>query len=177
MNKHEYDYVNLVERFGEDKIKNRLTSIDECMSVFIKRMGYEEKCKISTGILYQAIIDYFADIDRLKEFHHIDSINYIKIHAYTSYWLLRRKPIQIIEDDDTDPELAFVNENFVAFYIFTFLLGDDSRVVIRQDRLQEYNEFTENIKYVFRYRAVTAQMIETILESYNAGRIFELSKQ
>ena len=173
MNKHEYDYVNLVERFGEDKIKSRLSSIDECMSVFIKSMGYEEKCRISTGVLYQAIIDYML----AKNSNGIFFINYIKIHAYTSYWLLRRKPIQIVKDDDMDSELAFVNENFVAFYLFTFLLGDDSRVVIRRDKLQEYNEFTENIKYVLRYRAVTAQMIETILESYNAGRIFELSKQ
>ena len=89
---------------------------------------------------------------------------------------MRRKPIQIIEDDDYDTELPFINENFVAFYLFTFLLGEDNQVVIKQDRLQEYNEFAENIKYVFRYRAITAQMIETILESYNAGRIFELSK-
>lgn len=39
----------------------------------------------------------------------------------------------------------------------------------------DYNEFVGNLKYVLRYRMVTPQTIETILESYNAGRVFERS--
>lgn len=71
--------------------------------------------------------------------------------------------------------MAFINENFVASYLFQFLRGDNRGVVIKKvDRL-EYDEFIENLKYVLRYRMVTSQMLETILESYIAGRVFERS--
>ncbi len=91
---------------------------------------------MSVSLLNQAVIDYFADIDRLKNFHKIDKINYLKVHAYSAYWLLRRKPIQIIQEDE-DTELAFMNENFVASYLFQFLRGQDYGVVIKAGRIFE----------------------------------------
>lgn len=63
----------------------------------------------------------------------------------------------------------------MATYLLQFLRGDNRGVVIKKDNRMEYEEFVENLKYVLRYRMVTSQMLETILESYNAGRIFERS--
>lgn len=174
-NKSNYDYEEILKHFGKEKIMDRYNTLENYINIFIERKNYQDKVKISYGLLNQAIIDYFADIDRLKNFHRIDKINYVKIHAYSAYWLLRRKPIQIICDDDEDMELPFVNENFVASYLLQFLRGDNKGVVIKKaDRLY-YEEFVENLKYVLRYRMVTAQTLETILESYSAGRIFERS--
>lgn len=175
MNRSNYDYEEIVEHFGEDKLIARYETIEQYMLNFIERSGYTDKVVIASSVLNQALIDYFADIDRLKNFHHIDRVNYVKIHAYSAYWILRRKPIQIVEDNDEDIELAFVNENFVASYLMRFLREDNHGVVIKENDRQEYNEFVNNLKYVLRYRVVTAQMIETMIESYKAGRIFERS--
>lgn len=174
MNKSNYDYEEIIEHFGKEKIMSRFNTLEEYLNIFIGRSKFKNNVTISYSLLNQAIIDYFADIDRLKNFHHIEKINFIKVHAYSAYWLLRRKPIQIIDDND-DTELAFMNENFVASYLLQFLRGDNRGVVIKKTDRLDYDEFVENLKYVLRYRMVTPQMLETILESYTAGRIFERS--
>lgn len=68
-----------------------------------------------------------------------------------------------------------MNENFVASYLLQFLRGENRGVVIKKTDRLDYDEFVENLKYVLRYRMVTPQMLETFLESYTAGRIFERS--
>lgn len=174
-NRTNYDYEKIVAHFGKDKIMQRYQTLEEYLNIFIDRSNFKKNAAVSNSLLNQAVIDYFADIDRLKDFHPIGHTNYIKIHAYTAYWLLRRKPIQIIVDNDEDIELAFINENFVASYLMQFLRGDYRGVIIKKEDRVGYNEFVENLKYVLRYRMVTPQTLETILESYNAGRIFERS--
>lgn len=174
-NRSNYDYQEIVERFGKEKIINRYNTLEECINIFIDRSGFRDNVALSKSLLNQAVIDYFADIDRLKNFHLIDKTNFIKIHAYSAYWLLRRKPIQIIKDDQENIELAFINENFVASYLMQFLRGENKGVIIQKEDRHAYEEFISNLKYVLRYRLITAQTLETILESYGAGRIFEKS--
>lgn len=174
-NRSNYNYEEIIEHFGKDKIMKRYNALEEYMNIFIQRSEYKESVFVSYSLLNQAIIDYFADIDRLKNFHKIERVNFIKVHAYSAYWLLRRKPIQIRVDDNEDTELAFINENFVASYLMQFLRGEQKGVVIKKEDRLEYDEFVSNLKYVLRYRMVTPQSIETILEGYNAGRIFERS--
>ena len=130
---------------------------------------------IAESVLNQAVVDYFADIHRLKNFHHIEAVNYLKIHAYTAYWILRRKPLQIIQDDSKDVELAFVNERFVASYLLHYLRGDYADVIIAESERLTYFEFVKNLEYYLRYRVVTPQMLETMLEAYQAGISFHKS--
>lgn len=124
-NRSNYDYEEIIKNFGREKLIKRYNTLRQYMEQYIQRAEYSGKVQIADSVLNQAVIDYFADIDRLKNFHKIDKINYTKIHAYTAYWLLRRKPLQIVEDDDENMELPFVNENFVASYLLQFMRGED----------------------------------------------------
>ena len=173
MNCKKYDYVELVDSFGEDKIKKRYTTLYEYMDSFIKRNKYENQVVIADSVLNQCIIDYFADVYRLKEFHDIEKINYVKIHAYTAYWLIRRKPLQIIKDDIENIDLAFDNEKFVASYLIQYLRGKHESVFILEEDRPLYMEFVKNLEYCLRYRVITPQMLETMLESYQAGMAFQ----
>lgn len=170
-----YDYSDVLAAFGKDKIEKRYETLQKYLEAFIKRHKYERKVSIAESVLNQAVIDYFADIHRLKNFHHIEAVNYLKIHAYTAYWILRRKPLQIIEDNADDVELAFVNERFVASYLFQYLRGDYTDVIIVESERVAYFEFVKNLEYYLRYRVVTPQMLETMLEAYQAGVSFQKS--
>lgn len=174
-NKSNYDYEEIIEHFGKEKIMQRYSTLEEYLNSFIERSKFKDNVIISYSLLNQAVIDYFADVDRLKNFHHIDNINFIKIHAYSAYWILRRRPIQIVKDCGDNTEIAFINENFVASYLLQFLRGEDKGVVIKKEDRLDYDGFVENLKYVLRYRMVTPQTIETMLEAYVAGRVFERS--
>lgn len=171
-NRKSYDYNELVDSFGQEKIEARYIALYEYLESFIKRNKYEKNVMIANSVLNQVVIDYFTDIYRLKEFHKIKHINFIKIHAYIAYWLLRRKPLKIIEDNEDGVELALVNERFVASYLLQFLRGKHEKVFLLEEDRQDYMEFVKNMEYVLRYRTVTAQMLETVLESYMAGMAF-----
>lgn len=170
-----YDYSEILADFGKEKIEQRYDTLYEYLSAFIKRHKYEGKIVIAESVLNQAVIDYFADVHRLKNFHHIEAINYLKIHAYTAYWILRRKPLQIVEDDQEDLDRAFVNEKFVASYLIQYLRGENTNVIILESERLPYFEFVKNLEYSLRYRTVTPQMLETILEAYQAGEAFQKS--
>ncbi len=175
INNKSFDYNDILASFGERKIEERYSTLYEYLETFIKRHNYESKVVIANSVLNQAIIDYFVDIFRLKSFHQIEIANHIKIHAYTAYWILRRKPLQIIQDDVNDVNLAFVNEKFVASYLIQFTRGEYDKVIILEDERQAYFEFAKNLEYFLRYRYVTPQMIETMLEAYMAGKAFQKS--
>ena len=83
--------------------------------------------------------------------------------------------MQIIEDNADDVELAFVNERFVASYLFQYLRGDYTDVIIVEPERVAYFEFVKNLEYYLRYRVVTPQMLETMLEAYQAGMSFQKS--
>lgn len=170
-----YDYKDILLDFGREKIEKRYTILHEYLLEFIKRHKYEEKVHIADSVLNQAVIDYFTDIYRLKQFHHIEAVNYLKIHAYTAYWILRRKPLQIIKDDIEDVELAFVNERFVTSYLIQYLRGNNVEVTIAESERVIYYEFVKNLEYYLKYRTVTPQMLETMLQAYQAGMSFEKS--
>lgn len=50
--------------------------------------------------LTSEVIDYFLDIDRLKEFAEIPEVNDTKIYAYTSCRVLKQKPLQVVSMQD-----------------------------------------------------------------------------
>ena len=170
-----YDYSEIIADFGQEKIEKRYETLYEYLDAFIKRHKYVGKVAIAESVLNQAVVDYFADVHRLKNFHHIEAINYLKIHAYTAYWILRRKPLQIIEDSLEDIDRAFVNEKFVASYLLDYLRGEDTNVIIIESERLLYFEFVKNLEYYLRYRTVTPQMLETLLEAYQAGEAFQRS--
>lgn len=169
-NKSIFSYQDVLESFGEEKVANRYDSIMEQLNGFIKRNKYTDKVSVCPGIVNQLVIDYFTDIFRLKEFHHIDLTNYIKITAYTAYWIVRRKPLQIIKDDIEDIELAFCNENFVLSYIMRFLQQSELSIY---DEQGEYREFVSTLSYALRYRTLTPQMLELMIEGFRGGCVYQ----
>ena len=177
MSKISYSYQELISDFGEEKIKKRYQVLYDFMKSFIERKGYKGKVSISTGLLNQMLVDYFTDIHRLKEFHDIEYVNYIKIHAYSAYWMLKRKPIQIIEDDADNIELTFVNEAFIVSYIMYFLHESDDNIYILEEDREDYLEFVKNLEYSLKYRDITARMLETMIEAFKAGRTVEKAKK
>ena len=60
-------------------------------------------------------------------------------------------------------------------YLIQFTRGEYDKVIILEDERQAYFEFAKNLEYFLRYRYVTPQMIETMLEAYMAGKAFQKS--
>ncbi len=117
--KESYQY--LINAFGEEKIQGRTSLLIQTAKEFVKRYRIEEHIFVNTRCIEQIVIDYFADIKRIKDFYGIDKVNSTKIAAYTAYWVLKRKPLQM---KVTIPEKVYQENPFLEDVIewYTFYL-------------------------------------------------------
>jgi hypothetical protein len=169
-------YQHLIDAFGEERIKNRYATLWDYMTEFIARHHYEENLKISKNAFSQMIVDYFVDIDRLKQFHGIERISTTKIYSYTAFWLIKRKPLMIINDNLEDYNLTFANERFVTGYLLRCLNNENISTLILDEKKPDYIDFVDNMMYFLQYRVITAQAIETILFAFKAGKAIQYSE-
>ena len=168
-NSQEYlktDYTDLINEYSEDAIAERIDSWKERITAFIDSRGLTGKVRVSDKNLWMALLSYFSDIKRLKSFHGIKGTSGIKIHSYTAYWLLRKKPLQVLEDFD---DCERINERFVAFVLVDFLLLDWAEAVLTGKAKEQFLEFTQTLYYTFSYRDYSAQSIELVLTAFLAG--------
>lgn len=157
----------LIETYPVEK---RYESILKQMQDILEAMGILEYVTINTSLLGKAILDYFEDVDKLKKYEGIEKINVDKIYSYETFWLLRRKPIQIICGDaltaDGDQNL-YINENvFISIMIAKMLKEKDIQGDDCGDCLLY---FMELVRYNFKYRIYTQKSLEMAVSAFFCG--------
>lgn len=167
-----YQYV--IDKFTEEKVSSRSEWLYNQLSDYIDSRNLTEKVTISASVLKHVLVDYFVDIDRLKEFAEIPRANDTKIYAYTCFWLLRHKPLQINHQDDA-PELVFVNEEFVTYLLRSYLFSDPDDIPIVNNQRDKVDCFVKTMLYYFKYREYSAKTIEMIILAFSAGRGYQYS--
>lgn len=161
----------LLEDFARknDKFEQRFESLLDDMNMFINEAGLNGKVVVNELALGYMLVDYFEDIRRLKAFHGIEHVNSIKIVAYTSYWFLRRKPMQVLGQEK---ELIYINERFILAYILEFLSGNyNPPLILRENK--GLKSFSESLFYYLKYRISGANGLEMILTAFFAGQIYQ----
>lgn len=161
-------YIPLLEE-NEKKIRERFVELKRTAEDFIKTSGFDGVVMCNERILMQVILDYFSDIERLKNFHGIERTRTEKIFAYTIGWIVRRKPLQYTCDTDLEKDI-YVNERFAAFLMLNHCLccGEE---VIGVENKKELDEYIDLILYYFKYRECNPQVIELAIESFKLGTL------
>lgn len=163
-------YSIIVDYFGEQTIKDRYSYLYEKMRVYIEERGLEDVLEINKSLLEQTLLDYFTDVYRLKKFHGIKHINITKIVSYEVFWLLRRKPIQVIKSED-NPKLRFVNEGFLTAFLAHECLIPNDVAPMSDEQQNDFLNYIKHINYCLKYRAIDKQWLETMLYSLEIGKL------
>jgi len=178
MNDITFDYFkcdDTIKIFGEDKLKARWIALFEEMNLFIIQNNLTSVVDVDKFLLSTAILDYFNDIKRLKDFHNIVNTNSIKVTAYTAYWLLRRKPLQVCNSSAStiNKELITVNERFVLKYICNYLSVRErtSHILLRENK--GLKSFSGMLLYYLIYRVHDAHSLEMMLMAFFSGQVYE----
>ena len=150
-------YDGLLEEFSEDVIRSRY--------------AFLYKVRLDEVLLMHAVLDYFSDVSRLKKFHHIHHINETKVIAYETFWLLRRKPLQVVTQRQDD-FLAFINEKFVFSRLAAFLVGNRKDQVLREQDKKAFMNYLDTLYYFLKYRQYDPKMLELMLLGFRAGEIW-----
>lgn len=160
----------VVEYFGEETIKDRYKYLYDKMQVYITERGQSEQMYINSAILQQTVMDYFTDIYRLKEFHKIQQVNIIKIVAYEVYWILRRKPIQLVKDVEVDSKMVFANEGFLTTFVAHECLVPTETEPLSDTETEEFLKYLKHMNYHMKYRNLDKQDLELMLYSFETGK-------
>ena len=161
------DYLDLINKFGLEEFKSRFNEIMNSAEAFIKNAGFENTVYCNERVLSQMVLDYYSDIDRLKEFHDIERVRTEKIFAYTISWLIRRKPLQFINNFEEEKDI-FINERFAAYLLLNECMcsGD---MLVPPDYQKNLDEYIELLLYHFKYRECNPQTIELAISSFKLG--------
>jgi len=160
--------VAYLGKYGIDtnRIANRYVQILMMLHEFTRLYALGDNIKINGRMLKKAVVDYFCDVVRIKEFHTISNINKEKIYGYMAYWLLRRKPIQVINNFNG---CEYVNELFITLYI-TSLIAKARKIDNNKKKGNPtFGEFQELLNYNLKYRPVNQQSLELMIEAFFCG--------
>lgn len=166
------NYEDLIEEFTEVVIRSRYAFLHKECNEFLKSMNLADAVRVDEVLLMHAVLDYFSDVSRLKKFHHINHINEIKVISYESFWLLRRKPLQVVKENQNSDFLSFVNEKFVFSRIAAFLVEDKMELVLREEDKKAFLNYLDTLYYFLKYRQYDPQMLELMILGFKAGEIW-----
>jgi hypothetical protein len=157
------DYKKLYEKYKE-KIKDRITVHYISFDKYISRQRLKsDTVYLPVTLLYEAIINYYADIERYKHFHEIDRVDRIKIASYETYWFIKMRPIQVKTVPKNNAyKYTLINEYYCANMILGRLY-DARRPLILEDGLSNWMRFYEQLMYTLHFRIITPQTLELAL--------------
>jgi len=163
-----YKDIEFLQKNGisNDDITSRYLSLLRRLEGFITVKKLAQCVFVDQDLFKTAIYDYFVDIARVKEFQHIPKANPEKIYGYTAYWLLKRKPIQVIKQF---PGSKFINELFVTVFLITSILAEKHLTGEQCTQNVAFNKFQSLLFYHLKYRAITQQSLELMIEAFFCG--------
>lgn len=164
------NYEELVSKVTKEKIQSRIEQISKEMLDFLKDNDLLEIAYVHDMALTHAVMDYFSDIQRLKEYQKIEHVNEIKIKAYETFWLLKRKPIQLKEQLEDD-RMLYVNEKFLLTRLTSFMLGENKNMPLIEKKKLAYTNYLDTLYYYLKFRRCDAQAIELMLLAFEAGHM------
>jgi hypothetical protein len=139
------------------------------MHHFILQNGYKINKDISVNqrALKEVVVDFHVDIARMKSFHFsIDEPAVEKSDAYKAYWLLRRKPLQVLVEDD---KFEFINEYFVVTYLATVIGRHKGIDDTKKEKNQTWRKFCSLLYRNLKYRPISQQSLELMIEAFYCG--------
>lgn len=165
--------------FELDVIKERFDTLQQYYRRFMTSFEDErltECISVNRFALEEAVLNYYVDTKRLKDFHKIYKTNISKVYGYMSYWILKCKPLQInVADDNYDSihdlrdKLNYLNEKFVAGYIINGILAELDVNIDDAEKLKSFATFENLLLYTLKYRDVTAKCLELMISSFLAA--------
>jgi hypothetical protein len=152
--------------FECERIIGRYVQILKMLHSFLRKQGLGKDFVVVNGInLIKAIVDYFIDVIRIKEFNPIKTTNKEKVVAYMAYWLLKRKPLQAVKDFEGCDS---INEYFVTDYV-TSIINNEKKIGNSMKNNPSYSKFYSMLFYNLKYRLVTQQSIELMIDAFYCG--------
>lgn len=149
----------------------------------------EAVINVNYHVLRQALIDAFDDLKRLSDYHGTSHPNPIKTMSYYCYWIVRRKPITVCNDeifkiqrlsDRKKLKLLFCNEHvcvqLLVDAMFPGLSVTCKNELVHNQANRQLKKFKSYMLYYLTYRVESPKSLEAILISGTMHPIWNVEK-
>lgn len=172
------------ENLAPDIFHKRYVNLFTTIQDLLEKYNLLDFCTVNKELLWKAVLDYFADIARMKEFHGHKHVQIDKIISYETYWLLRNHPIQIDKPNEIDNKYIHINEYIFSFFFIKMLakrLDDKFASSIQIDDFIEkfenhelFDTFRKKLYYTFKFRPYTQESLLLLVEGFMTAAEFTL---
>lgn len=159
----------LNESFTNEYIYNAGLLVHSLAEKFYDENDLEGKVYFNDVIFENCLIDILIDIARLKHFHDIDLVNYIKLISYTASWIIKRKPFQVLEG--ASEEYIYINEKFALSLLLQAVGFFDANMRIKEGKEEKLTKNVSLMFYHLKYRNINPQTLELLLVGIDNGKL------
>lgn len=158
----------LKESFSDEYIRNAGLLVREMAEKFYEENELEGKVYFNDDVFDHCLIDILVDLARLKHYHDISLVNYVKLIAYTASWCLKRKPFQLVEG--AEEKYIYINEKFALALLMQAGGCYDRKAQYRAEDEDDLVKAVEQIYYHLQYRNTNPQTLELFLVGLESGK-------
>ena len=111
------NYKEAVKTLGKEKIEIRCSFLLDKIESFISGRDLEELVNVDERVVKELIVDYYSDINRIKDFYKVGGEK--DVISYLGFWIILKKPLHLKhnkEEAKANIYLQQVNEWF-AFHL------------------------------------------------------------
>ena len=149
---------------SEDILFEEISHVCELLKDLVKRLGvikFPENISINDTLFSSLAIRIDKRRDYFLIFHKQTHINEIKKAALYAYWILKFKPIRVvnIENNETIEKYNHINEMFAAFIIFSAIREKTGKNIKLSD------EYVKELMYAFKYWDISKEALILIAET------------
>lgn len=165
---------DLNESFSDEYIYNVGVLVHKMAKTFFDKNNLKDIVYFDDNIFQKCLLDLLVDLARLKHYHNIELVNYIKLTSYVASWVLKRKPFQLIES--AEPENIFVNEQFALSVLLqgTGICDNNRRIDASKEELLIKN--VEFLLHHLKYRNTNPQTLELMLVGIDSGMLISTNE-
>lgn len=117
---------------------------------------------LSAPITRTVVKRFLGDKNLIESCHEdLQGSDIFKITGYLTYWIVKLKPIQILEEDPNKEE-TYVNE-YLGICLANAYFREYEKPQICSEAL------IQNLLYLLRYRTLTVRAVPLIYEAYTKG--------
>jgi len=120
----------------------------------------EEDIVIDLEKANEVIERYWRDVDRLKRFHKIQSIDCHKIAGYLTYWICKIKPLQTKDTYSIESNAIREANELLALIVAVGRINCSKMYEGKEVLLR--SEFLESFLYTLRYRPLNGDLLSLI---------------
>ena len=157
--------------FTDEYIYNIGLLIHQMAEKFYAEQKLEGKVYFDDTVFEYCLVDILVDIARLKYFHDIKFVNYIKLMSYTASWCLKRKPFQMVEGAGVD--YIYINERFALSLLLQASGCFDFNVKCAEEDREKVKKIVGQIFYHLKYRNTNPQTLELLLVGIENGKLLK----